>query len=103
MRARRDEPLWQRRTRDTFICPSGDRRRRETSARLPEHHAPNRIAIQVLAGRLRIAVPGQSIDLNAGSLLTLEGGQPHDVEALEESASLLTIAWHGVGAPTLDS
>ncbi|MEO8519852.1 MAG: hypothetical protein ABI603_00730 [Acidobacteriota bacterium] len=30
-----------------------------------------------------------------GNLLTLDRGLPHDVEALEDSALLLTIAWPG--------
>jgi hypothetical protein len=33
------------------------------------------------------------IDLPAGHMLALERGLPHDVEALEDSAFLLTIAW----------
>lgn len=67
----------------------------KSGARLPEHHAPTRITIQTLVGRLRIVMSERSIDLTAGSLVTLEGGLAHDVEALEESAFLLTVAWHG--------
>jgi hypothetical protein len=33
--------------------------------------------------------------LPTGTLLALDQGLPHDVEALEESAFLLTIAWPG--------
>jgi quercetin dioxygenase-like cupin family protein len=75
----------------------------KAGARLPEHHAPKRIAIQVLAGQVRVTVSGRSIELKAGSLLTLEGGLSHDVEALEESAILLTVAWHGTQAHSLSS
>ena len=35
------------------------------------------------------------VDLHASSLLALDQGIPHDVEALAESAFLLTIAWPG--------
>ena len=38
---------------------------------------------------------GRTFDLPAGTLLTLDQNLPHDVEALEESAFLLTIAWPG--------
>ena len=75
----------------------------KAGARLPEHQAPHRIAIQVLAGQVRVAVPGRSIDLKAGSLLTLEGGLSHEVEALEESVFLLTVAWHGTEAHPVSS
>ena len=36
---------------------------------------------------------GEAFSLPAGGLLALGQGLPHDVEALEESAFLLTIAW----------
>jgi quercetin dioxygenase-like cupin family protein len=75
----------------------------KAGARLPEHQALHRIAIQVLAGQVRVAVPGRSVELKAGSLLTLEGGLAHDVEALAESAFLLTVAWHGAEAHPLSS
>jgi quercetin dioxygenase-like cupin family protein len=38
---------------------------------------------------------GRTFDLPLGSLLTLDRGAPHEVEALEDSAVLLTIAWPG--------
>ena len=38
---------------------------------------------------------GQNVDLLPGSLLALDHRAPHDLEALEESAVLLTIAWLG--------
>lgn len=36
---------------------------------------------------------GRVIDLPMGHVLALDGAVPHDVEALEDSAFLLTIAW----------
>ncbi len=62
-------------------------------ARLPEHHAPTRIAIQTLTGHLNIRLPDQTIQLPAGSMLTLGGDVTHDVEAVGESAFLLTLSW----------
>ena len=61
--------------------------------RMEEHHAPGRITIQTLAGRLALRVGEQTVALPAGHVLTLGPGIPHDVEAREESAFLLTIAW----------
>ena len=67
----------------------------EPGGRLAEHHAPGSITVQVLAGRLRFGEAGRVVDLAAGQLLTLGGAIAHEVEATEESAFLLTIAWPG--------
>ncbi len=61
--------------------------------RLQEHHAAARISIQVLAGRVRLQLLDRTVDLPAGHLLALEASIEHDVEALEESGFLLTLAW----------
>jgi quercetin dioxygenase-like cupin family protein len=59
-----------------------------------EHRAEARISIQGLVGRIRLHLPEQkTIELSAGQLLALDCGIPHDVEALEESAFLLTVCW----------
>jgi quercetin dioxygenase-like cupin family protein len=61
--------------------------------RMEEHRAPGRISIHTLSGRLRLQVLDQTIDLSAGQILALDPNVAHDVEALDESAFLLTIAW----------
>ncbi len=61
--------------------------------RMEEHRAPGRISIQTLTGRLRLHVLDQTIDLPAGHVLALDPDVAHDVEAIDESAFLLTIAW----------
>jgi quercetin dioxygenase-like cupin family protein len=61
--------------------------------RMEEHRAPGRISIHTLSGRLRLQVLDQTIDLSAGQILALDRNVAHDVEALDESAFLLTIAW----------
>ncbi len=60
---------------------------------MEEHRAPGRLSLQTLTGRLRLQVHDQTIDLPAGHVLVLDPDVAHDVEALEESAFLLTIAW----------
>jgi quercetin dioxygenase-like cupin family protein len=62
-------------------------------ARLEEHHAPGRITIHTLDGHLRVSVGGQVRDLAAGQLMTIGPAIQHAVEAVDESAFLLTIAW----------
>ncbi len=58
-----------------------------------EHHAAGRISVQTLAGHICMHVEGRTFDLPPGGLLMLDRAVAHDVEALEESAFLLTIAW----------
>ncbi len=67
----------------------------KAGARLPEHHADGRISVHVLTGHIKVRAAGRTFDLTAGRLLALERALPHEVEALEESAFLLTIAWQG--------
>jgi quercetin dioxygenase-like cupin family protein len=63
------------------------------NARLHEHKAAGRISVQTVVGHIRMHVQDRVIDLPAGHLLALERTLPHDVEAVEDSAFLLTIAW----------
>ena len=64
-----------------------------TNARLPEHKTEGRISVHVLSGHIQLRADGRTFSLRAGGLLALDRGVLHDVEALEESAFLLTIAW----------
>ena len=64
-----------------------------TNARLPEHKTEGRISVHVLSGHVQVRADGRTFSLRAGGLLALDRGVLHDVEALEESAFLLTIAW----------
>lgn len=60
---------------------------------LPNHRTAGRISIQTIAGHVTVHLGADTIDLPAGRLLVLDRDIPHDVEALETSAFLLTIAW----------
>lgn len=62
-------------------------------ARMVEHRTSARISIHALTGKIRVRVGADIIEVLAGELLTLDRGLEHDVEALEHSAFLLTIAW----------
>ena len=64
-------------------------------ARIPEHKTNGRISVQVLSGHVRLNASERAFNLLPGSVLSLEECAPHDLEALEESALLLTIAWPG--------
>jgi len=67
----------------------------KAGARIPEHKANGRISVQLLSGHVRLNASGRAFNLLPGSLLALDERAPHDLEALEESALLLTIAWPG--------
>src|SRR5579863_3412530 len=63
-------------------------------SRMRQHRAEGRVSIQQLKGQTRIHLDAsRKIDLCAGHLLVLDCGVLHDVEALEESALLLTLCW----------
>jgi hypothetical protein len=53
------------------------------------------ISVQTISGHIRMHVEEREFDLPAGHLLALEAAVPHDVEALEDSAFVLTVAWRG--------
>jgi quercetin dioxygenase-like cupin family protein len=65
----------------------------DAHARVPGHRTEGRLSIQTIAGRVQVRAEGRTFDLPTGRLLALDQGVPHDVEALEESALLLTLAW----------
>jgi quercetin dioxygenase-like cupin family protein len=65
----------------------------KTNTRMHEHTAAGRISVHSLNGHIRLHLPERVVDLPAGHLLTLDQCVPHDVEAAEDSAFLLTISW----------
>lgn len=60
-----------------------------------QHHAAGSVSIQTISGHILVRAAGRPFDLPEGQLLALEREVPHDVEALAESAILVTIAWPG--------
>ncbi len=63
------------------------------ASRMNNHQADGRISVLTLTGAIRLHLGKTTVDLPAGHLLTLERAIPHDVEALQQSTFLLTIAW----------
>jgi quercetin dioxygenase-like cupin family protein len=96
--ALRREPAWQQGDRNakTFV-KAGDLRLVLTTLKqgavVKEHRAPGSAVVQTLSGRIRLRSRDQDVELPAGSLVVLEPNLSHDVEALEESAFTITIAW----------
>lgn len=60
---------------------------------IKEHHTSVSATIQALTGHIRVQLPDRSIELEAGYLLVLGAGLPHDVHAETDSTFLLTLGW----------
>lgn len=67
----------------------------KANTRIPRHHNPGRVCVQVVQGHIRMRLEDELFDLPQGKTLVLDPGVTHDVEALEESAFLLIVALPG--------
>jgi quercetin dioxygenase-like cupin family protein len=65
------------------------------NTRMNKHHVDGRFSIHALQGKIRVRMPEEVLEVSSGELVALDYGIPHEVEALEETAFLLTIAWPG--------
>ena len=95
----RREPAWQSGQNAKTLVKFDDLRivlmSLQARSRIPGHQTEGRISIHAVAGHIQVRAQGRTFDLPSGRLLALDRGLPHDVEALEDSAVLLTIAWPG--------
>lgn len=69
----------------------------QAKVRIPEHKAEGRISVHVLSGHIQLRAAGRTFSLRPGGLLAIDHGVPHEVESLEDTSFLLTIAWPGRG------
>lgn len=67
----------------------------KAGTRIAEHQANDTASVHTVTGHVRLHLPETIADMPAGRLLVLERGLRHDVEALEESAFVLTLGWKG--------
>jgi quercetin dioxygenase-like cupin family protein len=58
---------------------------------LQEHQTEGQITVTVIQGAIRFDALNERVRLNAGGLLTLRPGIRHSVEALEDSAFVITV------------
>lgn len=64
----------------------------QRGTRIAEHHTDGTLAIQILDGGVRVDMPDGRHDLVPGQVLVIERDVAHAVDALEDSAILLTLA-----------
>jgi quercetin dioxygenase-like cupin family protein len=51
------------------------------------------VSIQVVKGHALLRAEGRTFDLRPGRIVTFDRGILHELEAIDESAILQTIAW----------
>ncbi len=59
---------------------------------MKEHKTPYPIAVELYSGAITFGVNGAMHNIKAGALLALEGGVPHNLEAVEDSIIRLTLS-----------
>jgi quercetin dioxygenase-like cupin family protein len=59
---------------------------------MPEHQTPGPLTLQVLSGLVAFRAGDRAKEVGTGELIVLESAIGHEIEALEESAVLLTLA-----------
>ncbi len=66
----------------------------DSGAQIPVHHTEAALTLQALDGRVIVSLLESTFDLGPGQLLAIERDVPHAMVAIEDSAILLTLAWH---------
>lgn len=92
------EPAWRTGDRNAkTLVKESDLRVVLTALKAGASTAPHQVdapaTLQVLRGCLRVHLPEGPVELSAGGLLALDRNIRHRVEALEDSAFLLTLPW----------
>ncbi|MBX0332292.1 cupin domain-containing protein [Pontibacter sp. HSC-14F20] len=64
----------------------------QAGSEIKAHQAPGPISVQVIEGRISFNTEAESVELSKGQMLTLQAHVRHSVEALEETAFLLTVS-----------
>ncbi len=61
--------------------------------RIPGHETDGRISIHTISGHVRVHAAGRVFDAPVGRLLAFDRNVRHELEAVADSAFVLTIAW----------
>jgi quercetin dioxygenase-like cupin family protein len=93
----REEPTWRMSGRNAITLTKEPTLRLVLmllgkGTKMTEHRAAGPLTLQVLSGSVAFWVSGRAEKVVSGELIVLESTIEHEVEALEESACLLTLA-----------
>jgi quercetin dioxygenase-like cupin family protein len=93
----RQEPTWRARGRNAITLTKEPGLRLVLmllgkGTRISEHQAAGPLTFHVLSGSVTFRAGDRAEALRSGELIVLESAIAHEVEALEESACLLTLA-----------
>lgn len=58
---------------------------------LSEHTSPFNAYVQILDGQAEITIGGKSVTVQAGQLILMPGGVPHQLDAVQRFKMLLTL------------
>jgi quercetin dioxygenase-like cupin family protein len=94
----RSEPSWQQSDRNSRTLVHESQLRiivtvMKAGARLHEHRTDGAVSIQTIQGHLRLGIGQDAVDLPQGRLVAIEPGVTHELDAIDESAFVLTVAW----------
>ncbi len=65
---------------------------------LPDHHVRERAVVQVISGRVAIDASGETVECEAGTVVTFDPGERHALRGLEDARLLLMLApWPAAG------
>jgi quercetin dioxygenase-like cupin family protein len=67
----------------------------QEGASMADHQIDQTGSIQVLTGQIRLRFPERGVELKAGQLFIIPAGAKHEVNAMVESAFILTLGWRG--------
>lgn len=62
-------------------------------ARIAEHQAAGTTSVHVLSGQVRLVLEDRTVELGAGQLFGMDKGLRHALEAVTDSAVLLSVGW----------
>jgi quercetin dioxygenase-like cupin family protein len=63
-----------------------------------DHHVRERAILEVISGRIAIEVSAETVECEAGTLVTFDPGERHSLRGLDDARLLLTLApWPAAG------
>src|SRR5215204_5346432 len=96
----REEKAWQAGRRNAITLRKGEGLNvvllvMKEGDRLDEHSAPGPITLSVHEGRIRFSTADETVEAEAGTVLSCDAGVRHSVEALGDAVCLLNVVATG--------